>query len=71
MFDSAVAPFLPSGRGVIVCRILHIFGRGESDIAAEIDDLMNGDGPVSVGTTVAAGMVSMRIISRAGSEASP
>src|SRR3972149_3692274 len=40
MFDDAVAPRLGRGGGSVVHRLVHCFGKGESDIAAAITDLM-------------------------------
>lgn len=65
MFDNAVAPRLPRGQGAVVHRIVHTFGQGESDLGERIADLMARGANPSVGTTVAAGMVSVRIASRA------
>lgn len=61
MYEAQIAPRLPKGTGVIVHRIVHTFGAGESDVAARIAEIMRRSGPVTVGTTVAAGMVSIRI----------
>jgi len=64
MFAARVAPRLPAGEGAIVSTAIHTFGTGESDVASRISDLMRrGSDPV-VGTTVAAGLVSIRIVSR-------
>ncbi|MFB3891317.1 MAG: competence/damage-inducible protein A [Phycisphaerae bacterium] len=62
MYKNAVEPRLPSLSGVIVHRILHTFGAGESDVGAKIADLMKRGANPLVGTTVAAGLVSIRII---------
>jgi nicotinamide-nucleotide amidase len=64
MFDNQIAPRLPRNVGVTIHRTIHTFGAGESDVGMKILDLMQKAGPVLVGTTVAAGMVSIRIISR-------
>jgi nicotinamide-nucleotide amidase len=64
MFDNQIAPRLPRNSGVTIHRTIHTFGAGESDVGTRILDLMQKTGPVLVGTTVAAGMVSIRIISR-------
>jgi nicotinamide-nucleotide amidase len=69
MYDEQVAPRLSSGSGVILHRIVHTFGAGESDTAGRIADIMKRTGPVTVGTTVAAGLVSVRIIARGADEA--
>ena len=65
IFENRIAPQLPPGQGVIVHRIIHTFGLGESDVGAMIADLMRRGANPLVGTTVAAGMVSIRIISEA------
>ena len=49
---------------VILSRTLHTFGLGESTIAEKLADLMNRSANPSVGTTVANGLVSLRINSR-------
>ncbi|HUT57914.1 MAG TPA: competence/damage-inducible protein A [Phycisphaerae bacterium] len=66
MFEEAVAPRLPQGQGAIVCRTIHTFGAGESDVGAKIADLMARDADPLVGTTAAAGLVTVRIRCRAG-----
>lgn len=62
MYANAIAPLLPQAGGVIVHRIVHTFGAGESDVGARIADLMRRGANPLVGTTVAAGLVSIRII---------
>jgi len=54
------------GQGlVLVCRVLHTFGQGESNLAELIGDMMTrGNNPV-VNMTAAGGMVSIRINARA------
>jgi nicotinamide-nucleotide amidase len=69
MFEEAVLPRLPAGEGAIALRLVHCFGAGESDVGTKIADLMRRDANPLVGTTVAAGMVSIRIQGRAASEA--
>jgi nicotinamide-nucleotide amidase len=64
MYDNCIAPRLPPGEGVILHHVVHTFGEGESDVGAKIADLMKRGSEPTVGTTVAAGMVSVRIISR-------
>lgn len=54
-----------AGQSCLVFRLVHTFGGGESDIAAKIADLMGRESNPLVGTTVAAGLVSVRIIARA------
>jgi nicotinamide-nucleotide amidase len=68
MFDSFVAPKLAgNGRhGVILSRTLHTFGIGESVVAEKLGSLMDRDRNPSVGTTVSAGIVSLRINARFG-----
>lgn len=65
MFHHQVKPRLPGRTAVILHRVLHTFGMGESDVADRISDLISRSGEVTVGTTVAAGLVSVRITSRA------
>ncbi len=69
MFEQSVAPRLPRGGGVILHRIVRLFGQGESDFAETLRDVLTDRGPVVVGTTVAAGLVSIRILSRAETDA--
>jgi nicotinamide-nucleotide amidase len=61
MYDEVIAPRLPSGVGAIASKVVHTFGGGESDVGAKIADLMRRGANPLVGTTVAAGMVSIRI----------
>ncbi|MCE5326981.1 MAG: competence/damage-inducible protein A [Planctomycetaceae bacterium] len=65
MFEQQIAPRLPRGRGAIVQKVLHTFGMGESTVGEMLGELMTRDGPVLVGTTVAAGLVSVRITASA------
>ena len=65
MFDNRILSGLGNGGNVILYEIVHLFGAGESSIGEKILDLMQMTGPVLVGTTVAAGIVSVRIISSA------
>jgi len=67
MFAQHIAPALPAGQVVIIRRILHTFGTGESDIGTRIADLMARDANPLVGTTVSAGLVSVRVTSHAAS----
>jgi nicotinamide-nucleotide amidase len=69
MFGNAIAPALPSQAGIILHRIVHTIGAGESDVGAKIADLMQRGANPLVGTTVAAGMVSIRIVTHAPSQA--
>ncbi len=69
MYEEQIAPHLPRLGGVIHHHILHTFGTGESDIGMQIADLMKRDANPLVGTTVAAGMVSIRIITCADTDA--
>jgi len=66
MFQTSVLPELQarSGGAVILSRTLHTFGLGESAIAERLGPLMHRDRNPSVGTTVSAGVVSLRINSR-------
>lgn len=69
MFASEVASRLPRPDGVIVRRLVHTYGMGESDIARKLRDvLQRREGDVVVGTTVAAGLVSLRIVVRGREE---
>ncbi len=67
MYEAGVAPHLGDGAGVVTHHIVHSFGSGESDIATKIADLMERGREPAVGTTVAAGLVSIRIVSRGDS----
>lgn len=69
MFDEQIAPRLPAGRGAVLHEVVRLFGTGESDFALMLDGLMHRQGPVVVGTTVAAGLVSVRITSTASDAA--
>ena len=69
MFERVVEPQLPAGTGVVLHRTIHTFGAGESDVGARIADLMARDANPLVGTTVAAGLVSIRITARAERQA--
>ncbi|NBB95515.1 MAG: competence/damage-inducible protein A [Planctomycetes bacterium] len=64
MFERDVVPQLPSGAGAILQQTIRCFGTGESDLADMIRDLMQRGGDLEVGTTVAAGLISVRITSR-------
>ncbi len=68
MFANGVCPLLPAAKGVVLRHEVHVFGKGESDIGAAVADLMRLQGAVTVGITVHAGMVSLRIASRAADE---
>jgi len=61
MFEEVIRPRLPAGTGAIASKVVHTFGAGESDVGTKIADLMRRDANPLVGTTVAAGMVSIRI----------
>lgn len=67
MFERDVLPRVAERAGgrAIVSRTLHTFGVGESDVAVRVggDLMMRGRNP-SVGTTVANGVVSLRVNSR-------
>ena len=58
-----------AGGAAILSRTLHTFGRGESDVAALLGDLMTRGRNPSVGTTVSGGIVSLRLNCRAASKA--
>jgi len=66
MFTNYIRPILEreSAGAVILSRTLHTFGLGESSIAEKLGDLMKRGRNPSVGTTVANGIVSLRINSR-------
>jgi nicotinamide-nucleotide amidase len=64
MFTQSVLPHLSGGGGVILQKTIHTFGAGESSIAEKLGDLMKRGRNPSVGTTVAGGIVSVRINSR-------
>jgi nicotinamide-nucleotide amidase len=66
MFQRSVLPDLEqaSGGGVILSRTLHTFGLGESWVAEQLGELMKRDRNPLIGTTVANGIVSIRIASR-------
>jgi len=67
MFLAQIVPRLPDGTGAIVQHVVHTYGRGESDVGAVIRDLMRRDANPTVGTTVAGGLVSVRVTARAES----
>jgi nicotinamide-nucleotide amidase len=66
MFTSFVLPQAQrlGGGAAIVSRTLHTFGLGESAVAEMLGDLMQRNRNPSVGTTVANGVVSLRVNSR-------
>lgn len=66
MITRDVLPVLnkTAGGSAIVQRTLHTFGGGESSIAEKLGDLMQRGRNPSVGTTVAGGVVSVRVNSR-------
>lgn len=66
MFTRDVLPYIKqqSGGAVILSRTLHTFGMGESGVAEKLGPLMKRDRNPSVGTTVANGIVSLRINAR-------
>jgi nicotinamide-nucleotide amidase len=65
MYDRQILPRLPGGGGVILQRMVRLFGTGESNVAEILADLLHRSGPVIVGTTVSSGLISVRITSRA------
>lgn len=69
MFEKHILPELDGGGDVILYEIVNLFGAGESVVGEKIQDIMQKTGPIVVGTTVAAGMVSVRIISAAPNRA--
>jgi len=69
MFADQVAPRLPKGRRAILLKKIHTFGMGESDLSGVIADLTPQGPDVTIGTTVAAGLVTIAITAR-GADAS-
>jgi len=68
MFQRRIAPRLGSP-GAIARRLLHTFGAGESDVGERIADLMARGRNPAVGTTVKAGVVTVRISASARTRA--
>lgn len=66
MFERDVLPHVRSASGgaVILSRTLHTFGLGESAVGERLGDLMHRGRNPSVGTTIAGGVVSLRVNSR-------
>ncbi len=66
MFTTSALPFIKqrSGGAVILSRTLHTFGLGESSIGEKLGTLMKRGNNPSVGTTVANGIVSLRLNAR-------
>lgn len=64
MFQQSVAPRLPAGGGVILHRVVRLFGAGESDFAELLGNLLNDTDSLDMGTTVAAGLVSVHLHAR-------
>ncbi|QOV91190.1 competence/damage-inducible protein A [Humisphaera borealis] len=66
MFTRDVLPWLKqrTGGAVILSRILHTFGQGESAVAEKLGELMTRGRNPSVGTTVSGGIVSLRLNAR-------
>ncbi len=71
MATDLVLPFARerAGGAAILGRTVHTFGKGESDVAAMLGDLMARGRNPSVGTTVSGGIVSLRLNCRAPSKA--
>lgn len=62
MFDQHLVPMIAAQTGrTILTRKLNTFGVGESVVGETLGDLMRRDGNPMVGTTVSAGIVSVRI----------
>ncbi len=61
MFESSVVPELPRAEGVILLGAVHTCGMGESAIGQELADLIAVNGDTRVGTTAAAGIISIRL----------
>ena len=70
MFDSQVRPRLRPAREVRT-RALHTFGLGESEVAERLGDLMARTRMPIVGTTVASGVVTIRIRSEGSANGAP
>ena len=69
MFAKCVCPRLPRPPVAILQRLVHAFGTGESDVGSLVADLMSDrEGQTTVGTTVSAGLISVRITVRAATE---
>src|SRR5262249_5297480 len=66
MFERSVLPVIKekAGGAVILSKTLHTFGLGESAIAEMLGPLMDRTRNPSVGTTVANGIVSLRVNAR-------
>ncbi len=66
MFTLSALPYIrqQSGGAVILSRTLHTFGLGESAVAEKLGTLMKRGSNPSVGTTVANGIVSLRLNAR-------
>lgn len=69
MFGRYIAGHLDGGGAVVMSRTVHTFGAGESTVAQRLGALMDRSRSPSVGTTVSAGVVSLRLNVRAGSAA--
>ncbi len=71
MFNDAVATELRAlgGREVLLARHLHCLGRGESDIATEIADILAPGRNPAVGTRADVGIISLRILAAAPTRA--
>ena len=66
MFERHVVPLLSAQTGqVILAERVHTFGLGESDVGERLGDLMQRGRNPQVGTTVADGVVSVRVRSTA------
>ena len=62
LFERHIVPALPPASGwTILSSTIHTFGKGESDVAELLGDLMDRARNPKVGTTVARGIVSVRI----------
>jgi len=66
MFQRDLAPKVAAATAgrVILSRILHTFGLGESVVAQQLGELMDRSRNPSVGTTVSSGVVSLRLNAR-------
>ncbi len=65
MFADSIFPRLGDGDAIVLHRVVHTFGLGESAIATRLADLMDRSGNPTIGTAAGAGLVSIHITSRA------
>jgi len=63
VYHNGIVPLIDGHGESIVHRTLHTYGAGESNIGAMVSDMMKHGANPAVGTTVAAGLVTLRITS--------